>query len=352
MQFCFRSVPFCSFCLSYALMLQAEAVENGWVPPNFRQLVEAVWSWPQSQPQRWTTLTRKRAMRCMQWRLLLPWSDSICRSRPVQLHFPNVWSIHQSLFCHIAIYSSSLRSSPARVCDEFAWKEAATSSKPFLPLFKCMHSHLAFCNRNVICSDCTKIDFVCWLQYLYNLHEVAEKHDDGQMADFVEVMLEEQVFTSLKIMMKQRTCGPPWYFLTLEHWFKLYGLQVFMLGLPMYQNHVCKYIPEHNFWLLSESFIVCRSMEWRRQQTMLPSFAGLARVWESTSLTLWVLKISFYHAAILLRFAECIARSIKVAVEALPLPKVLFVLKAFGVQELGARVGSADAAPESGAQAA
>lgn len=31
------------------------------------------------------------------------------------------------------------------------------------------------------------------LQYLYNLHEVADKHGDGQMADFVEVMLEEQV---------------------------------------------------------------------------------------------------------------------------------------------------------------
>lgn len=29
-------------------------------------------------------------------------------------------------------------------------------------------------------------------QYLYNLHEVAEKNGDGQMADFVEVMLEEQ----------------------------------------------------------------------------------------------------------------------------------------------------------------
>lgn len=31
------------------------------------------------------------------------------------------------------------------------------------------------------------------LQYLYNLHEVADKHGDGQFADFVEVMLEEQV---------------------------------------------------------------------------------------------------------------------------------------------------------------
>lgn len=31
------------------------------------------------------------------------------------------------------------------------------------------------------------------LQYLYNLHEVAEKNNDGQFADFVEVMLEEQV---------------------------------------------------------------------------------------------------------------------------------------------------------------
>lgn len=31
------------------------------------------------------------------------------------------------------------------------------------------------------------------LQYLYNLHEVADKNGDGQMADFVEVMLEEQV---------------------------------------------------------------------------------------------------------------------------------------------------------------
>jgi ferritin heavy chain len=33
---------------------------------------------------------------------------------------------------------------------------------------------------------------VC-LQYLYNLHEVADKNGDGQMADFVEVMLDEQV---------------------------------------------------------------------------------------------------------------------------------------------------------------
>ena len=31
------------------------------------------------------------------------------------------------------------------------------------------------------------------MQYLYNLHEVAEKAGDGQFADFVEVMLEEQV---------------------------------------------------------------------------------------------------------------------------------------------------------------
>ena len=31
------------------------------------------------------------------------------------------------------------------------------------------------------------------LQYLYNLHEVADKHGDGQFADFVETMLEEQV---------------------------------------------------------------------------------------------------------------------------------------------------------------
>ena len=31
------------------------------------------------------------------------------------------------------------------------------------------------------------------VQYLYNLHEVADKNGDGQMADFVEVMLEEQV---------------------------------------------------------------------------------------------------------------------------------------------------------------
>ena len=31
------------------------------------------------------------------------------------------------------------------------------------------------------------------LQFLYNLHEVADKHGDGQMADFVETMLEEQV---------------------------------------------------------------------------------------------------------------------------------------------------------------
>ena len=34
------------------------------------------------------------------------------------------------------------------------------------------------------------------LQYLYNLHEVADKNNDGQFADFVEVMLEEQVIHS------------------------------------------------------------------------------------------------------------------------------------------------------------
>lgn len=35
------------------------------------------------------------------------------------------------------------------------------------------------------------------MQYLYNLHEVAEKNGDGQMADFVEVMLEEQARLSV-----------------------------------------------------------------------------------------------------------------------------------------------------------
>lgn len=37
------------------------------------------------------------------------------------------------------------------------------------------------------------------LQYLYNLHEVAEKNNDGQFADFVEVMLEEQVIYYLAL---------------------------------------------------------------------------------------------------------------------------------------------------------
>ena len=36
---------------------------------------------------------------------------------------------------------------------------------------------------------------ICAMQYLYNLHHVAEKHEDGQMTDFVEVMLEEQVWS-------------------------------------------------------------------------------------------------------------------------------------------------------------
>ena len=41
------------------------------------------------------------------------------------------------------------------------------------------------------------VNFVPWtMQYLYNLHEVAEKNNDGQFADFVEVMLEEQVWHS------------------------------------------------------------------------------------------------------------------------------------------------------------
>ena len=31
------------------------------------------------------------------------------------------------------------------------------------------------------------------MQYLYKLHEVADNNRDPQMADFVEVMLEEQV---------------------------------------------------------------------------------------------------------------------------------------------------------------
>ena len=35
------------------------------------------------------------------------------------------------------------------------------------------------------------------LQLLYNLHEVAEKHNDSQMADFVEEMMAEQVYLPL-----------------------------------------------------------------------------------------------------------------------------------------------------------
>ena len=38
------------------------------------------------------------------------------------------------------------------------------------------------------------------VQYLYNLHEVAEKNNDGQFADFVEVMLEEQVNFYLQLI--------------------------------------------------------------------------------------------------------------------------------------------------------